>query len=128
MKKQLLLLVLLVTGFASTITAQEQRQRMTLEERLKMVKEKLAPLQLNATQQASTDSVMKVYFDAQQKQREEMRASGEMPDRETMRAKMKVLADDRDAALRKVFTADQYKKWKEEIEPSLRPQRPQGGQ
>lgn len=128
MKKQLLLLVLLVAGLASTVAAQDQRQRMTPEERMKMVKEKLAPLQLNPTQQAATDSVLKVYFDAQQKQREEMRASGEMPDRETIRAKMKVLADDRDAALRKVFTAEQYNKWKDEIEPSLRPQRPQGGQ
>ena len=40
--------------------------------------------------------------------------------------KRKTLADERDSKLATVLTADQMKKWKEEIEPSLRPQRPAG--
>jgi len=33
------------------------------------------------------------------------------------------LRDERDAKLKEIFTADQYSKWKNEVEVSLRPQR-----
>jgi protein CpxP len=31
--------------------------------------------------------------------------------------------DDRDAKLKAIFTDDQYNKWKNDIEPAMRPQR-----
>jgi protein CpxP len=31
---------------------------------------------------------------------------------------------DRDEQLKQIFTDDQFKKWKDDIEPALRPQRP----
>ncbi len=36
------------------------------------------------------------------------------------------MAADRDDELKKIFDEGQFKKWKDEIEPSLRPQRRQG--
>ena len=53
----------------------------------------------------------------------EMRASGNM-DREAMMTKRKELAEARDAKLKLIFTEEQLKKWINEIEPGLRPQRP----
>jgi hypothetical protein len=44
-----------------------------------------------------------------------------------MMAKRKELATERDNKLKAIFTADQFKKWQDEIEPALRPQRG-GGQ
>ena len=54
-----------------------------------------------------------------------MRESG--GDRDAMMAMRKELNDARDTKLKVVLTADQMKKWKDEIEPSMRPQRG-GGQ
>jgi hypothetical protein len=39
---------------------------------------------------------------------------------------MEKLSADRDEKLRKVLTEDQFKKFKDEIEPALRPRRRQG--
>jgi hypothetical protein len=52
-----------------------------------------------------------------------MRASGNT-DREAFQAKRKELAEARDAKLKLIFTEEQQKKWIDEIEPGLRPQRP----
>ena len=51
-----------------------------------------------------------------------MRASGSF-DREAYQAKRKEWDATRDVQLKAVFTAEQFKKWQEEVEPSLRPQR-----
>jgi periplasmic protein CpxP/Spy len=56
-----------------------------------------------------------------------MRAGGGQPDREAMREKFQKLAGERDEKLKGIFNEDQFKKWKDEIEPSLRPQRRNGG-
>ncbi|WP_315819024.1 hypothetical protein [Paraflavitalea speifideaquila] len=58
---------------------------------------------------------------------EDMRAGGGQPDRDAMREKSQKMATDRDDELKKIFDEGQFKKWKDEIEPSLRPQRRQGG-
>ncbi len=52
-----------------------------------------------------------------------MRAGGNPPDREQMREKTEKMNADRDEKLKKIFNEQQYKKWKEEIEPNMRPQR-----
>lgn len=101
-------------------------QRLSPEERTKATMEKMAALNLDAGVKTKTAEVITDYNDAQQKAMEEMRASGTM-NRETMMAKRKELADVRDTKLKAIFTAEQMKKWTEEIEPSLRPQRG-GGQ
>ena len=130
MKKAILLLAIAITG---VLAVQAQGgggggfQRRTPEERLKMTKEKLADLKLDKDQTTKSDSVFMDHFRAQDKMFEEMRAAGGSGDRDAMREKMQKLAADRDEKLKKIFTEDQFKKWKDEIEPALRPQRGGGG-
>jgi protein CpxP len=128
MKKVTLLLAIALTG-AFVVQAQGQGggfQRRTPEERLKMVKEKLVDLKLNADQTTKSDTTFMEFFRGQDKMMEEMRAGG-APDREQMREKVQKLRADRDEKLKTIFTEDQFKKWKDEIEPSTRPQRGGGG-
>lgn len=128
MKKQLVLMFVAVLFSISMVSAQGGNNfpRRTPEERVKAVMDKLADFKLDKAKSDQTDSVFINYYRAQQKMREDMMASGAMPDRDVMREKMQKLSDERDARLKTLFTDDQYKKWKDEIEPSLRPQRPNG--
>ncbi|HUP14105.1 MAG TPA: hypothetical protein VM187_17915, partial [Niastella sp.] len=126
----ILLLAIAVTG-TFAVQAQGQGsggfQRRTPEERLKQVKEKLVDLKLDGDQTTKSDSTFIEYFRAQSKMMEDMRAGGGAPDRDAMREKMQKMNADRDEKLKKIFTDDQYKKWKDEVEPALRPQRGGGG-
>ena len=72
-----------------------------------------------------SDAIIAEFINGQQKAMDEVRASG--GDREAMMAKRKEFSDSRDAKLKLIFTEAQMKQWKDEIEPSLRPQRPAGG-
>jgi len=101
-------------------------QRMTPEERTKATVEKMAPLNMDAEIKAKAEAIIAEFYNTQQKAMEEMRASGSF-DREAFAAKRKELSDVRDGKLKAIFTAEQMKKWIEEIEPSTRPQRPAGG-
>lgn len=108
-------------------------QRRTVEERVKMVHEKLDSAfnkEITAAKFTEIDAVFTDYYKAQDKMREEMMAGGGPPDeaaREAMRTKMQEMGVERDEKLQKIFTEAQYKKWKDEIEPSLRPRRGPGG-
>jgi hypothetical protein len=121
MKKQIMLLSFAVLICTVSVSAQQGMQRLTPEERTKVTIEKLGPLALNADQSAKTTAVFTTFYNDQQKAMEEMRASGTM-DREAMKAKRDEFAKKRDEALKAIFTAAQFKKWTEEVEPSLRPQ------
>ena len=128
MKKAIFLLI--AVAFAGIYTANAQGgggfQRRSPEEQLKAVKEKLADLKLTADQTTKSDSTFMKYFRTRDKVFEEMRAGGGQIDREAMREKTQKMAADRDEELKKIFDEAQFKKWKDEIEPSLR-QRRQGG-
>ena len=95
-------------------------QRQTVPERVKTTMEKLQPLQLNQTQIQQTDSVFTNFYTSQNKMREDARASGTRPDRSIFEK----MSSDRDEKLKTIFTADQFTKFKNEIEATLRPQRP----
>jgi len=123
MKKQILLLVAGICFSITSLMAQENMQRQTPEERAKSAMEKMAPLNLEAEAKTKTEVIMLDFYTAQQNAMKEMRASGDV-NRETMMAKRKELADARDAKLKLIFTTEQLKKWVDEIEPGLRPQRP----
>jgi hypothetical protein len=128
--KQKIALFLLASVFAfSGSYAQGGFQRRTVEERVKAIQEKFAEFKLDKSKSAEVDSIFTDFFKAQDKLREELRANsnGERPNFEQLREKMKPLIDARDTKLSKVLTDDQYKKWKNDIEPSLRSQRPGGG-
>jgi len=123
MKKQILLLVAAVCFSITSLMAQGGMQRQTPEERTRAAMEKMAPLKLDADTKAKTEVILTEFFTAQQKAMQEMRESGST-DREAFTAKRKELAADRDAKLKMIFTQEQLRKWIDEIEPSLRPQRP----
>lgn len=99
-------------------------QRRTVEERVKVVHDKLdSAFKLEAAKLKESDEIFTSYYKSMDKLREEMMSGGERPDPQVMREKMQPITNERDEKLKKVLTEDQYKKWKEEIEPSMRPQR-----
>ncbi len=97
-------------------------QRLSVEERTKAAMEKVADLRLNDDVSVKTQKVFLDYYTNQQKAMEEMREAGSF-DGEAMRKKRQEFGDQRDARLKALLTAEQFKKWSEEIEPSMRPQR-----
>jgi len=126
MKKQIVLMVMAALFSITAVNAQGGGgQRQTPEERTKATMEKMALLNLDAEAKAKTEIIISEFNTASQKAMTELRESG--ADRETMMAKRKELSDARDGKLKLVFTEAQMKQWKDEIEPSLRPQRPGGG-
>jgi hypothetical protein len=131
MKKKILLLAsfALMTFFA--VNAQQGggggMQRMSVPERVKIVMDKLTDFKLDKDKTALTDSAFTNFYRGQQKMMEDMRANGGQPDRDKMMEGRKKLADERDEKLKKIFTDEQFKKWKDEIEPTTRQQRPGGG-
>lgn len=119
MKTKITMLFAIILIATTGVYAQGM-QRRTVPERVKMTMDKITPaLNLDATQQASTEGVFTDFYTAQMKMFQDARASGERPDR----SQFQKLLDDRDAKLKDIFTADQYTKWKNEVEASLRPQR-----
>ena len=123
MKKQFLVMMAFMFMAFNAANAQGGgMQRQTPEERTKTTMEKLAPLQLSEEQTTKTTAVFLDSYNTQQKAMEEMRASGSF-DREAFQAKRKEWNDARDVKLKEIFTADQFKKFKDEIEPSMAPQR-----
>jgi periplasmic protein CpxP/Spy len=132
MKKKLVLAAFAAMFSIAAVNAQGggNFQRRTPEERLKPVHEKLdSAFKFDAEKFAQVDAIFLNSFKDQDAKMEELRAAGQ-PDRETMMALRQKLNDERDAKLKPLFTDEQMKIWKEQLEPSLRPQRGnrQGGQ
>jgi periplasmic protein CpxP/Spy len=122
MKKLVFVLFMMVAG-AAVVNAQGP-QRRTVEERVKMAMEKLTPaLSLDQAQASRTDSVFTNYYKGMDKLRESMQP-GTPPDRSVFEK----LTTDRDEQLKKIFNAEQFQKFKNEVEATLRPQRRQQGQ
>jgi hypothetical protein len=107
---------------AGTMMIQAQAsQRRTVEERTKRVVDTLTTVfKFDKAIQEQTNVVFTDYYTAADKLREGL-APGERPDR----AQIEKLVADRDERLKKIFTEEQFKKFKEEIEPALRPRRRQ---
>ena len=125
--KMSLLAVLLFAVTCITYAQGGGFQMPSPEERTKTAMEKLADLKLDKDQTTKTDTIFATYYRAQTKRFEEMRAGGGQPDREAMRTEMEKMVTDRDEKLKKVWSAEQFKKFKDEIEPTLRQRRPGGG-
>lgn len=75
---------------------------------------------------AKLDTALRVLYTAQNEKMKEIMAGGERPDRETMMAQRKAYSDARDEMIKLMITKEQFDIWKETIEPSMRPARPQG--
>ncbi len=127
MKKQLLLITFATLTSITAVNAQGGGgQRQTPEERTKATIEKMASLNLDAATKVKTEVIIADFNNAQQQMMDDMRASGSL-DSETMMEKRKEISDARDGKLKLIFTEAQMKQWKDEIEASMRPQRPAGG-
>lgn len=119
MKRKITMLFALILIATTGIYAQGM-QRRTVPERVKATMDKITtPLNLDASQASRTDSVFTDYYTAQMKMFQDAQASGNRPDRSVFQK----LTQDRDAKLQGIFTADQYTKFKNEVEQTLRPQR-----
>ncbi len=124
MKKQIaLLLTTALLSFTAVNAQGGGGQRQTPEERTKATMEKLGPLSLSPEVTKKTEAIFAEYNTTWQKTMDEMRASGSV-DRDAMMAKRKEQSDARDLKLKAIFTEDQMKKWKDEVEPTTRQQRP----
>jgi protein CpxP len=122
MKTKISMLVALLFGATVSTQAQQGMQRRTVEERVKSAMDKISdPLKLDKEQLDKTTAVFTDYYISQDKMREDARASGSRPDRSVMEKRM----NDRDDKLKSIFNEDQFKKFKSDIEPTLRPQRTQ---
>ncbi len=122
MKTKISMLVALLFGLTVGVNAQGM-QRRTVEERVKSAMDKMVtPLTLDQAEQDKTSAVFTDFYTAQDKMREDARASGNRPDRSVYEKMM----NDRDDKLKTIFTDDQYKKYKDQVEATLRPQRQQG--
>ena len=124
MKTKITLMISSFILLAFVVNAQGGFQRHTVEERVQMMQQKFdSAFALDKTKLADADSIFANYYRAQDKLREEMTSGGGHPDFQAMREKMQPLMDERDKKLQGILTADQFKTWKETIEPSLRPRR-----
>ena len=125
MKKQICIAAIVAAfSFAGMNSYAQGFQRKTVEERVKMVHDKMdSAFKLSADQQALVDSVFTNSYKTSDAAREEMMAAGNM-DQDARRAKMQEITKTRDEKLKNILTPDQMKIWKETIEPSMRPVRP----
>lgn len=105
--------------FLAAYSVSAQMQRMSVEERVKMTMDKLSPLKLDKDQKKKASEVFTNYMNSQQKIMQEAREKGERPDMSVFQK----ATEERDAALKGIFTDDQYKLFKDKIEETLRPQR-----
>lgn len=118
MKTKFIMLVVFISMTTTAIFAQNS-QRPTATDRAKTTMDKIkTPLNLDQSQTDKTDSVFTDFYKAINKLREDSRASGTRPDRSVYVKMM----NDRDEKLKAIFTADQYTKFKNEVEDNLRPQ------
>ncbi len=101
--------------------------RRTPEERAALIHAKIdSAFKLDSKLMANLDTALVALNRSQDKKREELMAGGQ-PDRETFMAEMKKFSDAQDEIMKAVLSADQYTIWKEQIQPSMRPNRGPGG-
>lgn len=129
--KNRIILTGIVLAAALTVNAQGGFQRATVEERVKVVHNKIdSAFKPSAENLKKIDETFTTYYKEQDKLREELMSGGGRPDMEAMREKQKPITEKRDAELKKILSEEQFKKYINEIEPALRPRGrgPGGGQ
>lgn len=121
MKTKIIMVVAFLIATATATNAQQQGfQRKTVEERVQSAMEKISdPLKLDQSQQDKTNAILNDFYKEQDKMRDDARASGNRPDRSVFEK----ITNDRDEKLKGIFNEDQFKEFKDDVEPSLRPQR-----
>lgn len=104
-------------------------QRRSPEERTAQIHQKLdSAFKLDAKVFVNLDSALNALHRAQDKKMQELFAGGPgSVDRETMMAEREKFDKAKDEIIKAVLTEDQYKIWKDQIAPSLRPRFGGGG-
>lgn len=122
MKKQIFLILLVFITTAGSIMGQEMvEQKPNVHAKETYFKLK-ADLNLVGEQDAKVYQVFEDYYTTQMKIKEEMRLGGNT-DAERMKDNMQRVAGARDAKLKVILTEEQMKKWVNEVEPAMYPQR-----
>lgn len=132
MKQRILILLALLTGATTIAVAQGGGggfQRRTPEERVATIHAKLdSAFKLEASKLTALDTALVALYRKQDQKMQEMFAGGPgSVDRETMMAERKKYTDAQDEMLKAVLTEEQYKIWKDSIEPAMRPRGFGGG-
>ena len=129
MKKRLFVLLLFVMSATTFAVAQGGFQRRTPEERTAQIHQKLdSAFKLDAKVFVNLDSALNVLHRAQDKKMQELfSGSPGSVDRETMMAEREKFDKAKDEIIKAVLTEDQYKIWKDQIAPTLRPRFGGGG-
>lgn len=112
---------------AAGANAQGGFMRRTVEERVQVVHQKIdSAFKPDAAVLTKVDAAFTTYYTEQDKLFTEARGEGR-PDMDALRKKMEPITEARDKELKAALTEEQFKKFKDEIEPSLRPRRQGGG-
>jgi hypothetical protein len=130
MKKRILVLLALVMGATTFAVAQGGGfQRRSPEERTAAIHAKLdSAFKLEAKTLTNLDSALNTLHRAQDKKMQELFAGGPgSVDRETMRAEREKWDNAKNDIIKAVLTEEQFKIWKDQIEPSMRPRGFGGG-
>ena len=123
MKKRFLLFAAILLTGTVVVNAQGggggNFPRRTVEERVQTIHQKIdSAFKLDAAKLTQVDSLFANYYRSTDKLRDELMAAG--GDRSAMREKMQPLTDARDEKLKPLLGDDNFKTWKEVIEPSMR--------
>lgn len=96
-------------------------QMPTPEERVKRVHFKIdSAFKLDEPKLKQVDTLFLDYYQKQDKVREELNAAGGGGGFQEMQEKMKPYHDELDSKLKPILNDDNFKIWKEQIEPTLR--------
>jgi hypothetical protein len=121
MKKRFLLFAVILLAGTIAVNAQGGGNfpRRTVEERVQSVHQKIdSAFKLDAAKLTQVDSVFANYYRSTDKLREELMAAG--GDRSAIREKIQPLTDARDEKLKPLLGDENFKTWKEVVEPSMR--------
>ena len=119
MKKKFLVFAIILLAGTVTVNAQGGFQRRTVEERVQTIHQKIdSAFKPDAAKLTQVDSLFANYYRSTDKAREDFMASG--GDRSAMREKMQPYTDARDKELKGILGDENFKTWKEVIEPSMR--------
>ncbi|MFV0605390.1 MAG: hypothetical protein ACK5NK_06055 [Niabella sp.] len=124
MKTKALLLAVSLFVFSGIIHAQKSKR--SVESRVEFVMKKMDALNLNKDTYSNVSNIFTDFYKAQDKIRDNIQGpattlgQGFVPqDYQSVRKQNEKIIEDREKKLKKALTAEQYKKWTTEIEPSL---------
>ena len=124
MLKYIAITAMAVIGSFTIAKAQAGFMHSTVEERVKMVHEKLdSPFALDADKMSHAEAIFTDYYKGQEKVREKLMSGSKWPDGEAIMQAMQPITDEKDTKLKALLTVEQFRIWKDEIEPSMRPLR-----